>query len=109
MDLILTMESKEGLWPTVILFSAPALSGICLTLASLVAVDVGGPLLVNIAGTIKDVALTYIGLVFMKADKDVTQDTSIFVLAGLALSFLGASFQLLIKLNELQTDKGKCK
>jgi len=56
-----------------------------------------GPLALNIAGTLKDVGLTYAGFVLFD-DVKVTNN----VLAGLVLSFLGASYMVKFKYDQSQ-------
>ena len=88
------------------LLIVPAFTGVCLTLATLIALNVGGPLLVNVSGTMKDVVLTYISLVILRGDKDDDKSpTSILLLTGLALSFLGASYQLVCKFRRQKTEE----
>lgn len=66
---------------------ASGLSGIMITITTLMTVCICGPLAVNIAGTLKDVGLTYVGFIFFD---DVTLTESVAV--GLTLSFAGASY-----------------
>ena len=61
--------------------------GICITITSLLTVTVCGPLAINIAGTIKDVGLTYAGFLFFE---DVKASSSVMI--GLGFSFAGAIF-----------------
>lgn len=60
-------------------------AGIILTLSVLSVCATGGPIMVNVTGTIKDVFLTYVGFAFFN-DSKVTES----VLLGLTLSFAGA-------------------
>jgi len=60
-------------------------AGIVLTLSVLSVCATGGPIMVNVTGTIKDVFLTYVGFAFFN-DTKVTES----VLLGLTLSFAGA-------------------
>lgn len=61
--------------------------GIAITMTSLLTVTICGPLAVNISGTIKDVALTYVGFAFFD---NVIASASVIV--GLCFSFTGATF-----------------
>ena len=77
-----------------------------MTIAWLTALNVGGPLLVSVSGTMKDVVLTYISLVILRTGKeDDKGPTSILLLTGLALSFLGASYQLVCKFRRQDTER----
>jgi len=67
-------------------------SGIIITLSILCVVQVGGPILVNVTGIVKDVVLTYLGFMFF----DDIQPTTM-VLTGLAVSFAGATLALVDK------------
>lgn len=95
----LIAHNEGSVLKTLFLLSAPALSGVCLTIASFICVDTGGPILVNIAGTIKDVLLTYASLLFL-GEHEVPPST--LALAGLALSFIGVACQLAEKLQAPQ-------
>ena len=68
----------------------------CLSLANLSVVVVGGPMLVNICGSLKDFVLTYVGFVLFKDDSNTTKCTTL-VLIGLSVSFLGAIYTLITK------------
>ena len=68
----------------------------CLSLANLSVVVVGGPMLVNICGNLKDFVLTYIGFVLFTDDSNTTKCTTL-VLIGLSVSFLGAIYTLITK------------
>ena len=72
---------------------ASSLSGIAQTLAMLSLVVVGGPIMINIVGTMKDVLLTYIGFAVFQ-DMELTN----MVLGGLAISFAGSSHALRTKI-----------
>lgn len=71
-------------------------SGIVITLSILCVVQVGGPILVNVTGIIKDVFLTYLGFAFF----DDLSPTAM-VLAGLVLSFGGAVLALVDKYQQV--------
>jgi hypothetical protein len=60
--------------------------GIVITVSILLVCTLCNPVAVNITGTIKDVALTYVGFVFFK-----NVVLSFNVLGGLFLSFFGAT------------------
>ena len=62
-------------------------SGILITISSILTVTLCGPIAQNIAGTIKDVGLTFIGFFFF----DVKKATPA-VQAGITMSFMGASY-----------------
>jgi len=72
------------------LLAISSFCGIIVSLSMLSLVMIGGPIMVNIVGTLKDVLLTYIGF-FLMSEKP---DYSIPLLAGLALSFAGAAYSL---------------
>ena len=61
------------------------MGGIMITIATLLTVTTCGPSAVNIAGTLKDVLLTYLGFILFDDIKPTNQ-----ILVGLALSFTGA-------------------
>ena len=82
------------------LVSISAICGFSLSLAMLSLVMLGGPIMINIVGTLKDVVLTYASFVFF----DDTKCTKM-VLVGLAVSFAGASFSLRSKLKLVAQEK----
>jgi len=61
---------------------------------------VGGPIMINIVGTLKDVLLTYTGFVFLGEPKCTPV-----VLAGLGISFAGAAYSLKFKMKLVQQEK----
>lgn len=87
--LLLNELQKEG-WPELL---APlvtcGLLGLVYTLFVLLTIATGGPIAVNISGSLKDVALT---LVSFLAFDDLAPSKQ--VLAGLAVSFAGASYYI---------------
>ena len=77
-----------------------------MTITSLIALRIGGPILVSVSSTMKDVVLTYISLVILRTDKEEDKSpTSILLLTGLALNFLGASYQLICKFRRQHPEK----
>ena len=74
--------------------SISAICGVGLTLSMLSLVMLGGPIMINIVGALKDVVLTYAGFVYMG---NTTECTTL-VIIGLAISFAGAGFSLRSKL-----------
>mgnify|MGYP000748917462 CR=1 FL=1 len=74
--------------------------GIIITLSVLVVIVVGGPIMVNVTGTMKDGLLTYAGFVFFDDSK-----VSPMVLLGLGLSFAGATFTLINKYKQVKQEK----
>jgi hypothetical protein len=60
-EVFFTNNLSSNLAPLVMLSGS---FGICITITSLLTVTICGPLAINIAGTIKDVALTYAGFLF---------------------------------------------
>jgi len=66
--------------------------GIFITITSILTVTLAGPLAINIAGTLKDGALTYAGFLFFDDIK-----ASISVLTGLGISFTGALSYVALK------------
>lgn len=63
------------------------LSGIFITVATILTVTICGPSSLNAAGIIKDVGLTYVGFVLFEDAKATTN-----VLTGLLFSFCGALY-----------------
>ena len=55
-------------------------------------VAIAGPLALNVTGIIKDVFLTYAGFIFFNDTK-----VTLFVMVGLALSFIGAIMTIVHK------------
>ena len=80
--------------PFMSLLVISSVCGIMVSLTMLSLVMIGGPIMVNVVATLKDVLLTYAGFVLM----DSEQDYSIPLLAGLALSFAGAAYSLKYKI-----------
>ena len=72
--------------------------GVAISLSMLSLVMVGGPIMVNIVGTIKDVLLTYAGIAILGGESDCTP----LMLVGLAISFAGAAYNLKYKLKMVQ-------
>ena len=66
-----------------------AVSGIAITLFTMLAVSIGGPISVNISGTLKDVVLTYVGFLLFDDIQPTMQ-----VQVGLVLSFFGALYYI---------------
>ena len=59
--------------------------GIFIVMTSILTVTTGGPMALNVAGTLKDVGLTYVGFLFFDDIKP-----TISVITGLGISFTGA-------------------
>lgn len=87
------MKPDGELFAKMVLFSG--LMGIIITLSILVLISIGGPLMVNTVGILKDVALTYAGFIFFD-DQKVTP----MVITGLGISFAAATFSLVTKYQE---------
>ena len=66
--------------------------GILITISATLTTTVCGPLALNIAGTLKDVGLTYAGFILFDGVKATPS-----VLIGLGLSFLGAAYMVYFK------------
>jgi hypothetical protein len=66
--------------------------GILITISATLTTAVCGPLALNIAGTLKDVGLTYAGFILFDDVKITTN-----VMIGLSLSFVGASYLVYYK------------
>ena len=62
-------------------------SGIMITVSSILTVTLCGTVAPNVAGTIKDVGLTFVGFLFFK-----TNAVTIPVFTGISMSFIGAGF-----------------
>ena len=86
-DIFMNPETKDSALATFILISGCC--GILITIFSTLTVTVCGPIAINIAGTLKDVGLTYAGFVFFEAE--ATRNT----LIGIGLSFTGASYMVI--------------
>ena len=82
------MDPENGQLFTMMI-TTNGLLGVAYTLTVFNLVKLGGPIMVNISGTMKDVGLTYIGFAFFD-DSKVTNK----VLIGLGISFAGASYTL---------------
>lgn len=59
-------------------------------------VMVGGPIMVIIIGTVRDVVLTYVGLAILPAEPVVIQNNLV-MMAGLVISFGGAAYLIKTK------------
>lgn len=59
-------------------------------------VMVGGPIMVIIIGTVRDVVLTYLGLAILPEEPVVIQNNLV-MMAGLVISFAGAAYLIKIK------------
>jgi len=70
----------------IIAITISGMGGILITIASLLTVTTCGPSALNVSGTLKDVALTYLGFILFDDVKPTTK-----ILVGLALGFSGAS------------------
>ena len=88
------MDPENGQLFTMMI-TTNGLLGVAYTLTVFNLVKLGGPIMVNISGTMKDFGLTYIGFAFFD-DSKVTN----MVLIGLALSFAGASYTIYHKIRE---------
>ena len=89
----------------VVMILLSGMFGILLTINYVLMVSIASPLSPNIAGTIKDVALTYFGFIFFN---DVKLTLNIAV--GISISFIGASYFAYSKyLEHISKDKKKNK
>jgi hypothetical protein len=76
------VEKQMFFWK---LFGMSTVSGLIITMFTMVVVGEGGPLAINITGNIRDVGLTYIGFILFDDIKPTDM-----VLLGLAVSFTGS-------------------
>ena len=88
-DILEIQDNTHRFW-FITYITISGIMGIVITLSILLVCTLCTPVAVNITGTIKDVALTYVGFMFFK---DVVMSFNVF--AGLGLSFLGASIYAL--------------
>ena len=76
--------------------------GFCMTMSRLLSVSFGGAQACGITAVVKDVLLTYVSFIFF----DDARCTPM-VLIGLAVSFCGVFFQLVVKVCTKQQEKIK--